>query len=809
MNDSIRLFPRLLIMWVLSLACLMNMDLQGQSNIHITGVVKGANDDLLMGNVLLISRYDSSLIKGAYYIDGIIEIEASLKTAADLRITSMGYMDTTLFIESHGGRYDLGALYLKENPHALEGATVQANRPLIEHSTDGTTTAYVQNTLLASSANLDELLAKLPYLIADDNRIIVLGKGEPVYYLDGKRVSQHQLQSIQINQIARIEIISNPSAKYDAQGKAVINIVTAVNTLEGIQGTLTQNTTQARYLKSYTNLNLNWRKGKWALLADYGFDLGRNWGTNLLDRETTTNGATSYFTNDYETNSRSVYAAKYRIGSSYKINSKSKISLEFLGSQNIWDQDSRATTVFTDALAAETTIDANTGGTNRNLSSAINANYNSTLDSLGSYLFIGAQYSAFSSDDESIIDELIDDGTSITSASRLNESGSSINFITGQIDLVKQFIKGLRLDLGSKITYAGNTGFVDFYSKSDDQPDYVYYQTLSNDFEYTEYIPAAYVQLHKSYDNKISLNFGIRGEYTNAKGNSISLSQTVIDTSYFNLFPNASIQIPLSKLFSLGVSYSSSINRPSYQALDPFLYYIDSLTSTQGNPELQPEYSHSIETSLSLKQYTLTMGYTYSRGALRYAMFEGENGPNSTILRQFNIQKEHSYYTSVTLPFRYKKFRSANVLGLTLDKIQDNRVEFATNEFVPRVYLHTRNSLLIDKVGKIELNAQYLGTRFDGIYYRKPAYMITTGISRSFFKEKLNCSFTVSDFLRTFEVDGYYELAVSKVSYVRRFDTYFYRLSLSYTFGKLNEVNYSTRNVGQDAESRILMRSPL
>jgi hypothetical protein len=756
-----------------------------------------------MGNALLLSKHDSSLIKGTFYMDGVIEIEASLKTEAALMITAIGYMDTTVFLEGSSDKYDLGVLHLKESPHALDGVTVKASRPLIDRSSDGTTTAFVENTLLASSSSMGELLSKLPNLLVDENGITVLGKGDPLYFLDGKRISQRQLQSIQVHQVAKVEIISNPSARYDAQGKAVVNIITVVNTMEGIQGTLSQNTSMARYLQSYTGVNLNWRKGKWALVGDYGIDRGRNWGTNLLDRETTINGMTSYFTNDYETNSRNAYAARYRLGASYKLNSKSEVSLEYLGSQNIWDQDSRATTTFTDAAMYETVIDANTGGVNRNLSNAINVNYKNVLDTLGSSLFIGAQYSDFVSDDESIIDELINDGTSIVSASRLNESGSSINFITGQIDLEKQFQKGLRLDLGSKITHAGNTGFVDFYSQPDGQSDYIYYPALSNDFEYAENIPAVYVQIQKSYDQKLSIEFGIRGEYTSARGKSHSLSQTVIDTTYFNLFPNASLQLSLGEALKLGISYSSSVNRPSYQALDPFLYYVDSLTSTQGNPELSPEYAHSFESSLSLKQYTLTLGYNYGRDVFRYAMFEGDNGPNSTILKQFNIQKEHSYFGSLTLPFIFKKFRSVNIVGLTLDRIRDNRVEFATDDFIPRAYLYTRNSLLIDQVGNIELNAQYLGTRFDGIYYRKPAFMISAGISRSFFKEKLNLSITASDFLRTFEVDGYYKFANSKVSYVRRFDSHFYRLSLRYTFGKLKEVNYSTRNVGEDADSRI------
>ena len=778
------------------------MNLHAQNNTHISGIVKGSNDEFLMGNALLLSKSNSALIKGAFYIDGKIEIVHPIASETLLRITSMGYKDTTLLIEA-GDKYELGTLYLREKSLELRGASVTASRALIERSVDGTTVVNVQNTMLSTSTTISELISKLPNLIADENGISVLGKGEPVYYLDGRRVSQSQIISLQVNQISKVEIISNPSAKYDAQGKAVLNIVSVENDQEGLQGNLMQNTTLAKHVLSYSEMDLQWRKEKWTLAANYGLNYGRNWGTNLMTRETTIAEATSYFTNDYETNSLSKYSAKYSIGGRYQINKKSNISFDYLGAQKIKDQDTEATTLFTDAAGIETTIEALTGGVLSNLSNALNVNYTNALDSLGSSLFIGAQYSGFVSNDESIIDESIYNDNVLTSASRLNESSSSIRFITGQADLEKHYQKGLRMDLGAKLTYANNTGKVDFFSQSASQPDYILYPDLSNDFVYSEYIPAAYLQFYKSIGDKLKLELGVRGEYTNATGNSRSLSQTVIDTAYLNFFPNASIQFPAGKLVRIGVSYSSSINRPSYQALDPFLYYIDSLTSSQGNPELRPEYTHSLEASFSLKQNTLTLGYSKGKDAFRYAMIEGDNGPNSTILKQFNIQKEYSYYTSLTLPFKYKKFRSVNILGLTLDKIQDDRVEFQTDDFIPRAYIYSRNSLLVDKIGKFELNAQYLGTRYDGIYYRKPAFTISVGVSRSFFMDRLSCSFTVNDFLRTFEVDGYYQLASSKVSYVRRFDSYFYRLSLRYTFGKLKENNYTTRNVGQDANSRI------
>mgnify|MGYP006292666749 CR=1 FL=1 len=800
---SILISGRRLFLLVLTVSSLISMNMQAQNRTLISGIVKGINDELLMGNVLLMSKSDSSLIKGAFYIDGEIKIEHPIASETLLRITSMGFMDTTLLIEDPGDKYELGTIHLKENSLALEGATVTATHALIERSVDGTTVANVQNTMLSTSTTISELFSKLPNLISGENGILVLGKGEPIYYLDGRRVSQSQIISLQVNQIRKVEIISNPSAKYDAQGKAVLNIISVRNGQEGLQGNLMQNTTFFFFLLSYSEMDLRWRKEKWTLAANYGLKHGRNWGTNLMTRETTIAGATSYFTNDYETNSLSRYSAKYNFGARYQINKKSNISIEYLGAQKITDQDSEATTLFTDAEGIESTIDALTGGVLSNLSNALNVNYNNALDTLGSSLFIGAQYSGFVSDDESIIDESIDNDGVPTSAARLNESSSSIRFITGQADLEKNYRKGLRIDLGAKLTYANNTGKVDFFSKSAGQPDYIHFPGLSNDFEYSEYIPAAYLQLFKNFGDKLKLELGVRGEYTNAKGNSRSLPQTVIDTTYLNFFPNASIRFPAGKLVRIGVSYSSSINRPAYQALDPFLYYIDSLTSSQGNPELQPEYAHSLEGSISLKQYTLTLGYSCSREAFRYAMIEGNYGPNSTILTQFNIQKEHSYYTSLTLPFKYKKFRSVNILGLTLDKIQDERVEFQTDDLIPRAYIYSRNSLLVDKIGMFELNGQYLGTRYDGIYYRKPAFTMSAGVSRGFFEDRLSCSFTVNDFLRTFEVDGYYQLASSKVSYIRRFNTYFYRLSLRYTFGKLKEINYSTRNVGEDADSRI------
>jgi hypothetical protein len=168
-----------------------------------------------------------------------------------------------------------------------------------------------------------------------------------------------------------------------------------------------------------------------------------------------------------------------------------------------------------------------------------------------------------------------------------------------------------------------------------------------------------------------------------------------------------------------------------------------------------------------------------------------------------NIQKQHSYFATLNLPFRYKKFQSLNVFGYTLDQIVDQRPIFQNLGVIPRVYFYTNNSFAIKKVGRLELNIRYLGTRYDGVYYRRPAYNLAFGLSRTFFKNKLKCLFLADDILRTNIVDGYYAMPPSKVSYVRKNNTHLFRLTMTYNFGNLKDVKYNSKDVGEDNAKRI------
>ena len=776
----------------------------GQTNYSLTGTVKDSKDSVLFGNALVLSAKDSTILKGALFTDGMFSIEGIKESNVLLKFQVTDFVDSILFIQFSESvtRIDLGVIHL-EQINNIDGVTITARVPAFETNSEGNLVVNVKNSILSSSTSVLELLAKSPNVLVDETGVSIFGKGQAIICINGKRINDGQLSSIQVSQIKKIEIISNPPAKYDANGRSVINIIMDENPSEGILGEVIQNTTFAKHPQSYTVLNLNWRKKNWAVYGSYGQDIGKNWETNELLRESNSSLGNSQSRNNYEDNSNTKYVSNYQLGTAYQINPSSSLTFEYLGAINIKSQFSDASTEFIDVASDTTTINTHTSGDLKNSSNAFNANYSKSLDTLGSTLFIGAQHFIFNSDNESFVDENIQSTTS-TSYDRMNLSASNITFSTAQVDVEKQFKKaGRKISYGVKYTNARNSGKVDFYSKALTAIDYDYYPNLSNSFKYSENIPAIYLQYYGTLKTKIDYSIGVRSEYTDAYGFSESLNQTVIDTNYLNLFPNATLNYNVNDNWVLNLSYSATINRPTYQALDPFLFYVDSLTTQRGNPKLTPEYTHSIESNISFKSYSLKIGYALSFDAFRYALVPGSNGQNSSSLMQINVQKENSYFASINIPIAYKIFQSFNIIGITMDQIIDDRPEFNITGVIPRVYVYSNNSLNLKKIARFELGIRYLGTRFDGIYYRKPAYNVSFGISRKFFSNKLKCAFLADDIFRTNFVDGYYQLATSKVSYVRKMNTHLFRISITYKFGKLKEVGYNSVNVGNDSDYRI------
>lgn len=774
---------------------------------EIKGLVVDDLDSLLFGNVLMLDVKDTSLIRGVYLEDGFFSIKEVSQNEVFIKIRSRGYYDTLLLITNIQEKQvvDLGQILLKRPVNMIDGVEVTAKVPLFEPNMDGSVQVNVQKTMLSSSTSLIEVLSKTPNVVVSESGINVIGKGEALLFLNNRRITMDQLAAISVGDVKDIEIITNPSARYDASGMAVINIRTIVNNKEGWKGTVIQNTTMAKYFLSNTQLSLNYRKGKWSVLIDYGLNLGADWRTTSTNTFTEDASGTYRSISDSEFKEGYNNLSNYSLGFAYDFNPKNKLSIEYNGYYNSYDiEQSTTNQIIVPNQTADLTIQVDNNEDLKNVNSSLSLNYFHDIDSLGSSLFVGAQYASFTNDSYSALDEVfIENGNTALETMKRNVGNSLIDLFSTRLDYEKKFSSTVSLELGAKYANSNNDGSVDF-SIEDTPGNFINVPAFTNGFEYNEDVIAGYAQFGQQLKKDINYSFGLRSEYTAANGYSKVLKQDIIDTTYINFFPNAQIGKSFGKKWTVNLSYSSRINRPLYQSLDPFVWYKDSLTSTQGNPELQPAKTHALETTVGFKGYTFKVGYAKTDGAFRNIFLQGDNGVNSVVQKLFNIERLDSYYASLAIPFNVKRFwRSYNTVSLTYDKINDSRPEFMETSSIPQLYFYSYNRFRWAKVVDFELIGLYLGEYKEGINHIQPTGYVTVGVSRSFFDNSLLCRLVVNDIFDNFRRIGSAQVGIISANYRQNVNNRYIRLSLTYNFGKLKKVNYSNDSVGSEEQDRI------
>ena len=199
----------LLIQLFFLITFLFSNQLKAQERYELIARVVDAKEEVLFGNLLVLSPADSSLIKGTYFMDGKAHISDIKEAAVLVRVTSMGFRDTLLEVNNLSSKrvFDLGIIQLQQSSLKLKEVAVVGNVPLFESGPDGAVKVNVQKTMLAASTSVKEVLSKSPNVLVGENSLAVVGKGEALLYLDGKQISFERLGSIAVNSIAQVEVI--------------------------------------------------------------------------------------------------------------------------------------------------------------------------------------------------------------------------------------------------------------------------------------------------------------------------------------------------------------------------------------------------------------------------------------------------------------------------------------------------------------------------------------------------------------------------------------------------------------------------
>jgi outer membrane receptor protein involved in Fe transport len=379
---------------------------------------------------------------------------------------------------------------------------------------------------------------------------------------------------------------------------------------------------------------------------------------------------------------------------------------------------------------------------------------------------------------------------------------SNINIYSVKSDYTQPFKKGGRLEAGIKSSYVKNDNLVDYQRLSTDKwiPD-----SRSNHFIYDENINAAYVNVNKQI-KKWSLQGGLRIENTIAKGFQVTNDST-FKRNFTNLFPSAFISYAINKNNSLTLSYSRRITRPNYQDLNPFTYFLDSLSYRQGNPYLLPQFTHNIELSHSFKgKLITTLNYNNTSDVISQ-IFKQNSQTKIVFFTADNVAKFTNMGISITAPIPVTKWWSMNFFT----NVYNNHYKGIYNG-APLDISYTSfnanmtNTFTIKQGFSLEFSGFYRAKGVDQLTINEPIYQISFGGQKNILKNKGTLRLNVRDPFAWQEYRGVVEYSNIYAKIRNKFDSQFIAATFTYRFGKNNQQAPPPRrrsSATQDEQNRV------
>lgn len=766
------------------------------------------------GTVALLKAADGVVVTGGVSdAEGKFAIPTPAKGTYRLRVTAIGFaaLETPAFeVTGPGFSKDFGSLKVHADVKALQEVQVQALRPSVVVQADKMVVS-VEGTALAAGNTVYEVLAKAPGVFIDQDgnlqlngkagiRIMIDGK---LTYLSGKEL-QTLLQGMSAENLRDLEIITNPSAKYDAEGTAgIININLKKNQLGGSNGSFYAGH-QYNGLHGYSGGgNLNLKKGQWNSSATLDVSRRTNIRTATMNR--LFNSETSQVTYDQAGREEGTrFIPSLRLGTDYELNKNHSVgvmaNLMFFRANN----DFRTESFLRNGNPQQDTlISAINLIRGQFFNTTLNAHYLGKLDSLGTTLSADLDYVSLNDQRDAYFTNRytpLHTPDAARTDQLYSDNQPSYHIYSAKVDFTKPFNTKTKLEAGAKASHVTSDNSLDFFFRHNGS------QTVdpnrTNHFIYKESILAAYTTLSTSFGEKWSVQAGLRAEQTMGKGHLVNKDSTNT-RNYLNLFPSVFISQKVSKDYQLNYNYSRRINRPRYDALNPFIFYLDPYTWAKGNPYLRPQFTNSFQVTQTVKNtYNLTLGYAVTHDFM--AEIPEQNTENSTTtFGQRNVDQFKNLSATLVAPIKIASYWdiSNNLTAAHQDYTIKLGGQSLRNEQFFFNAQSTSNIQLPNKV-RAELNLGYQGPLAYGLYKIAGNWGVDLGLKRNFLNDKLEASVNATDIFRTRRIVG-------KANFngnINEFDQYFsqqsIRFNLRYRFNRGEKFEIKKRNTNLEELNR-------
>jgi len=750
----------------------------------------------------------SSVPSGTYYI----------------RVSAIGHgpVNNTPFNIKPGTKmFELPGFILKKQNNELQTVAVVAKKPFIEQKSDRILVNVDASPANAGTSVMD-VLEKSPGVSVDkDGNVSLKGKqgvtimidNRPTY-MSGAQLAVY-LKSLPSSSIDQLEIMSNPSSKYDAQGNSgIINIKTKKNKAKGFNGSTTLTYTQGVYSKPGGSLNLNYRLNKFNIFFNGGYTYWQGF-QNLSINRNYLNADDKQINSIFTQNTHMRFIApetNLKLGMDYFLDSKTTLGVVFSGYRNNETNISQSNITLKDGQGVTDSLVQSNGNIHGIWSNGtVNLNFRRQFDSSGRELTADADYIYYKSSSNQLFqNNTYDPDMKPVSSNTLSGNiPSTINIYSFKTDYTHPFRNEFKMEAGLKTSFVATDNQANYYDVSDGV--YLPDTAKTNYFVYHENINAAYISLTKKY-KKWNFQAGLRIENTNYDGHQYGNIYTVNNNdssfkkSYVNAFPTAYITYELNDKNSFNLNFGRRIDRPDYGDLNPFLFFLDEYTYQAGNPYLQPQISTNIELSHTYHNM-LTTTLNYSNTVNFFAeTFQQED--HATIVRRGNIGRRENAGIAVSFNKPLTKWWTVSLY-----------VNANYNHFTGELYgealdvnaitgmANMTNMFKFSKGWSAELSGWYRTSGIEGQIYIQPMGQTSTAIAKQIMKEKASLKLGLRDIFYTQQATGTIDFQQTQATFHNSRDSRQVSLTFTYRFGTaIKGAQNSRHNGGADDESSRLKK---
>ena len=794
----------------------LSSNAQSGASAKVTGTITTVTEEPLpYANLVVYQVSDSTMVKGAMTDDFgsfVIDNISTGKYYISVSILGFKAYDSEAFEIARNQTKDFGIIRLEEENMELQGVTVTSKKPLIQNKVDRVV-LNIENSILATGNTAMDILQKAPGVTVDNGIISLIGKSNVLILINGKQtyLSQDQLENLlsstQSSAIKSIEIMTNPSSKYDASGNAgIINIKMKKNKDAGTNLNVNASDGQGIYRKTNGGIALNHKNEILNFFANYDYSDNEGFQTIAIDRSTAFSGQTTFF-NSSSFEKQRFKNHNFKVGADVDLSPKSTLGFIISGNFRYVDSELKGSTeIGARQNVLDSTVLGSTVGRFPTKYLNYSANYNVKLDTLGADINFSYDYSSsFREEAFNFSNRFLDENQNeFRSANAFrNLTPQHANIYVGKVDFTHPFTENSKFEAGLKYS-AVETDNVLQYDILQNDGSYINDERRSNRFVYSEEIAAAYLNYSAQWGS-YSLQAGLRTERTASIGNSVT-DENVVDRTYTDLFPTLFIQKKINDSNIINANYGRRIDRPNYSSLNPFVYYIDQYTFRFGNPFLKPQYTDSYSIGYLLKnKYKFDLSYSNTKDAIAYIIL---TDPETQAISQTdaNLNGFSSYSLNSNAPFKVSTWWSTyNNVSVYYNQYNSDDIEGAPLQLEKLAWqASSSHSFTIDNRSSAELSANYLSPSVYGVFNLRSRYTVDLGVSRMFFDGKMNVKLAVSDIFNTWGQRTIFNVLPSS-SYVidTDFDSTVARLSVSYKFGNIT-LNAADKKGGAEEERNRL-----